>query len=492
VKRLLALNVIGLVVSIVLAGVLWWSTATSRTSLEQQNALDLVDRTAIEIGQQMVLMSDAMRGFLLDPTRQDEWNNKMAADDALSKAVDELAKATTDKKYLDLAKAIGDLDETKLNPVENKVLELAKTNKQAASKLYFSDYLPIRQQQMAMVVQLAEMARSASDSEEKAYLAQLAKLSTLSLALGAGVFLVMGGCTVIAARTTFRLTAQIRDAAIGLGEGIDRSADAAAHMSSVAQSLSSGSSEQAASLEETSASMEEMAAMTRTNADNTRKAADLMDGVGNRVSESERVLDDMMTSMSEIRDASDRVSKIIKTIDEIAFQTNILALNAAVEAARAGEAGMGFAVVAEEVRNLAQRSAQAARDTTELIDASVQKTRLGSDRVGQVAESVKGIASQLVEVQQLIQQISDASSQQSNGIGQTAQAIQQMERVTQQTAASAEETAASSEQLTQDVEASRNAIRDLARLVDVNTDQQAQPKTQAAKMSPLKGLRRAA
>ena len=195
--------------------------------------------------------------------------------------------------------------------------------------------------------------------------------------------------------------------------------------------------------------------------------------------------------MSEIRDASDRVSKIIKTIDEIAFQTNILALNAAVEAARAGEAGMGFAVVAEDVRNLAQRSAQAARDTTELIDASVQKTRLGSDRVSQVAESVKGIASQLVEVQQLIPQISDASSQQSNGIGQTVQAIQQMERVTQQTAVSAEETAASSEQLTQDVEASRSAIRDLARLVDVSSDQQA-PKTQAAKVSPVKELRRAA
>jgi methyl-accepting chemotaxis protein len=412
----------------------------------------------------------------------------MDADDAMAKAVDNLAKITQDPKYLDLAKQVGDMDEQKLNPVENKVLELAKTDKEAAAKMYFTDYLPIRQQEMALVKQLEQTASDAADADGKDFMDRLSFMNTVAICAAIGVVLVMGGCTGIAARTTFRLTNRIKEAAVSMGEGIDRAAEAAGQMSSVAQSLSNGASQQAASLEETSASMEEMAAMTRTNADSTRQAADLMQGVGVRVQESERVLGDMMTSMSEIREASDRVSKIIKTIDEIAFQTNILALNAAVEAARAGEAGMGFAVVAEEVRNLAQRSAQAAQDTTALIDTSVQKTRLGSERVGKVAESVSGITRELAEVQQLIKQISDASAQQSSGIGQTAQAIQQMERVTQQTAASAEETAASSEQLAQDVEQSREAVRELARLVDV----EAERREPAVKAAARPALRRAA
>ena len=137
-------------------------------------------------------------------------------------------------------------------------------------------------------------------------------------------------------------------------------------MSDIAQALSKGATEQAASLEETSASMEEMAAMTRANAESTRQATALMVEVSDQVASSDKVLIEMLASMTDIAESSQRVSKIIKTIDEIAFQTNILALNAAVEAARAGDAGMGFAVVAEEVRSLAQRSATAARDTARL------------------------------------------------------------------------------------------------------------------------------
>ena len=130
-----------------------------------------------------------------------------------------------------------------------------------------------------------------------------------------------------------------------------------------AQSIAQGASEQAASLEETSASLEEMASMTRRNADHAAQAASLVTGVARQVDDSNAAFSGMVASMSAIRESSDKVSRIIKTIDEIAFQTNILALNAAVEAARAGEAGMGFAVVADEVRTLAQRSARAAKDT---------------------------------------------------------------------------------------------------------------------------------
>ena len=156
---------------------------------------------------------------------------------------------------------------------------------------------------------------------------------------------------------------RLRTTAAELKQGAEQVVSAAGQVATSSQSLSQGATEQAASLEETSASMEEMASMTRKNAENAHQAATLVTGVAQQVDESNAALAEMVTSMSAIQESSNKVAKIIKTIDEIAFQTNILALNAAVEAARAGEAGMGFAVVADEVRNLAQRSAQAAKDT---------------------------------------------------------------------------------------------------------------------------------
>ena len=234
---------------------------------------------------------------------------------------------------------------------------------------------------------------------------------------------------------------------ISLTQAAHSTASAAAQVSSSAQSLSQGATEQAASLEETSASMEEMSSMTRRNAENSQSAANLMGEVDTRVKDSNQALADMVSSMGSIRESSRQVAKIIKTIDEIAFQTNILALNAAVEAARAGEAGMGFAVVADEVRNLAQRSAQAAKDTAELIEASIQKTEGGSHKVEQVAASITAITDSVVKVKALVDDVSGASRQQSQGIDQVSQAIAQMEKVTQTTAATAEESAAASEEL---------------------------------------------
>jgi len=232
-----------------------------------------------------------------------------------------------------------------------------------------------------------------------------------------------------------------------LGEGGQMVVEASSQMSASAQSMSQGAAEQAASLEETSASMEEIAAMTRTNADNSQQAATLMAEAARTLDESNRSLTDMVGAMDSIKESSNRVSKIIKTIDEIAFQTNILALNAAVEAARAGEAGMGFAVVADEVRNLAQRSAQAARDTTALIEGAIASSGEGSQRVAQAAESFAAITERVTAVKRLVDSVSLASVEQAHGIEQVLQSIRQMEKVTQTTAATAEESAAASEQL---------------------------------------------
>src|SRR5262245_62189756 len=173
--------------------------------------------------------------------------------------------------------------------------------------------------------------------------------------------------------------------------------------------------------------------------------------------------------MTAIRESRKKVAKIIKVIDEIAFHTNILALNAAVEAARAGEAGMGFAVVAGEVRNLAQRSAQAAKDTASLLEESIARSQEGAGRVEQVASSIAAITENVARVKGMVEEVRQASRQQSQGIDQVTQAIAQMESVTQTTAATAEESAAASEELNAQAEQSMAAVRRLEVLVNGKT-----------------------
>jgi methyl-accepting chemotaxis protein len=279
-------------------------------------------------------------------------------------------------------------------------------------------------------------------------------------------FLAIVALLVFVIRATQREAAAL---ARRLSESASSTAAASAQVSTSAQSLSQGATTQAASLEETSASMEEMASMTRQNAENSQSAATLMTDVDAQVRASNDTLAEMVTSMAAIQESSQQVSRIIKTIDEIAFQTNILALNAAVEAARAGEAGMGFAVVADEVRSLAQRSAQAARDTASLIEASIAKTQDGSARVEQVAQSINAITRSVGQVKGLVDEVSLASRQQSQGIDQVAQAIAQMEKVTQTTAATSEESAAASEELSAQADTAMDVVRQLEALVGANT-----------------------
>ncbi|HWI18834.1 MAG TPA: methyl-accepting chemotaxis protein [Vicinamibacterales bacterium] len=250
-----------------------------------------------------------------------------------------------------------------------------------------------------------------------------------------------------------------------LSLGASQVVSTAEQVAASAQSLSRGATEQAASLEETSASMEEMASMTRKNAENAQQVATLVTGVAGQVDDSNAALAGMVSSMSAITESSGKVAKIIKTIDEIAFQTNILALNAAVEAARAGDAGMGFAVVADEVRNLAQRSAQAARDTAGLIEESIERSQEGATRVHQVAAAIGSITGTVSQVKEIAQEVREASAQQARGIEQVAQAIQQMEKVTQNAAATAEQSAAASEELNAQAAASIAVVGELGAMV---------------------------
>ena len=231
------------------------------------------------------------------------------------------------------------------------------------------------------------------------------------------------------------------------------------------QSVAEGASSQAASLEETSASLEEISSMIKRNAEGSARAKNLATQTRSAADTGSEDMQKMATAMEAIKSASNNISKIIKTIDEIAFQTNILALNAAVEAARAGEAGLGFAVVAEEVRSLAQRSAQAARETSEKIQDSITKSNDGAKISGKVAGSLHEILTKAREVDSLVAEIASASTEQSQGLTQVLDAVTQMDSVTQSNAASAEESAAATMDMNQEVEILRSAIEELRGLL---------------------------
>jgi methyl-accepting chemotaxis protein len=249
------------------------------------------------------------------------------------------------------------------------------------------------------------------------------------------------------------------------------------------QSLSRGATTQASALVETAASMEEMASMTRQNASNSLEAARMMGETEQLVRGANDALAEMVKSMEAIKASSDQVSKIIRTIDEIAFQTNILALNAAVEAARAGEAGMGFAVVADEVRALAQRSARAAKDTAALIEESIARSSQGQANVVQVTTAIGSITKSAESVRRLVDDVSTASRQQAQGIDQVSQAIAQLESTTQATATTAEQSAKASEALSSQAETAMQVVARLASLVggsgDVRTPAPSQPRPRA-------------
>ncbi|HEY1173133.1 MAG TPA: methyl-accepting chemotaxis protein [Verrucomicrobiae bacterium] len=240
---------------------------------------------------------------------------------------------------------------------------------------------------------------------------------------------------------------------------------ASGQIAGASQGLAEGASQQAASLEETSASLEEMSSMTRRNAEHAQRAKDLANQTRQAADVGATDMGAMTRAMDEIKGASDNIAAIIKTIDEIAFQTNILALNAAVEAARAGEAGMGFAVVADEVRNLAQRSATAARETGEKIADAIRKSQQGVELSGKVAKSLEEIVGKARQVDELVGEIAGASREQSTGISQVNEAVTQMDKVTQGNAASAEESAAAAEELHAQAAALKGAVEQLQALV---------------------------
>ena len=296
--------------------------------------------------------------------------------------------------------------------------------------------------------------------------------------VGLAIALVLG--VVLAVFITRSIVGPISRVIQGLSAGSEQVTAASGQVSAASQQLAQGASEQASSLEESSAALEEMASMTRQNADNAGKADVLMGATKKVVGEGAKAVDQVSGAIGLIKNSARETAKIIKTIDEIAFQTNLLALNAAVEAARAGEAGKGFAVVAEEVRNLARRAADAAKNTSELIETSQKNADTSVTMVENLTKTFVGIEESSGKVATLVSEIAAASKEQAQGIEQVNTGVAEMDKVVQQNAANAEESASASEELSSQAEELKVMVGDLMAIVGGHADS-SQPASRAAR-----------
>ncbi len=382
--------------------------------------------------------------------------------DLLSQALTDSASVETIKHALELRRKNGE--------VRDKVIEISRAKQnEAAYAMAVEQLAPLTKQYLDTIQTLtdtlqARITQNAADAKQEA------ERSTWLV-----IFAVIGGILTGAIFGFFLIRStnkSLRAISGSIKSGSEQLTSAADQVSKSSQSLAQGATEQAASLEETSASLEEISSLSKHSLDGALKAKSLLDETQAAANAGASDMREMSQAMAEINAASDSIAKIIKTIDEIAFQTNILALNAAVEAARAGEAGAGFAVVADEVRNLAQRAAQSARETSDKIADSVAKSQRGVQINAKLSKSLEEIVTKVHEVGQIAAESAQSAHEQSQGLGQINTAVTQMDQLTQANAASAEESASAAEELNAQASALSDAVAELAALVGGSTVRQ--------------------
>lgn len=409
-----------------------------------------------------------VRGYMKDPAKMETYKQQITAtEDAMqadiSAILPMLVRPEGKRAAQDMQETLGTIRQSGQAIFEDSMAG----NMEGALTIVTNQLLPAQDRQKADVTLMLKIQDEliAADRVDAASLIASCHwvtgiMVTLSCLLGILMIFVIR-----------QINALLRHSVTELTETSAQIACAANQVAASSQSLAQGSSEQAANIEETSSASAEINSMAQRNTENSRAAAEAVTNSGVGFEKTSQSLTEMVDAMDGISASSQKISKIIKVIDAIAFQTNILALNAAVEAARAGEAGMGFAVVADEVRNLAQRCAQAAKDTADLIEESIQRSDGGRVKVGHVVASIQTIAAEASKCKVLVDEINLGSVEQSRGIDQISRAITQMEQVTQSNASGAEESAAAAEQLNAQAESMKAVVGVLGAMVDGGANQ---------------------
>ena len=440
----LYLTVVPLLCSAVITAVLM------RTNLNS-NAQELIQarevkELALESLGQLFMQDDASKALLIDMENAVAGDRKISAYDTMQATFKQLAEKTRIPEITRLIAQLEQIDREKLRPLDTRILEtMAEPGKSdAAKKIYFNEYEPIRTTYEELIRKLVETAEleataAAVRMQEKNRQAFIVLCGCLSV----GLVIVVGHLLWVTRHITRRLLSSMSR----LEYEAEVAEQSTAQLQQASHAVADGANQQAAALEETSSTLTEITAMTLKNADGAQAAKKLAAQTRNSADGSAGDIREMVNAMEELRACSTGVTQIVKTIDEIAFQTNILALNAAVEAARAGEAGRGFAVVAEEVRNLAHRSTEAARETADRIEDSIRKSERGAELSGRVSTSLQAMIGDVHAVDGLVAEIAAACQEQKERLSELSQAVESIGSVTQSNAANAEQGAATAETL---------------------------------------------
>jgi methyl-accepting chemotaxis protein len=441
--------------------VTWHTLQRSTTDL---TAAHRVHTLAMEARYHVSAMSDAMKSVVLDPTNAEETRRKADADERYGTAMEELTGLVTEAGLLDRVKALEAFDHEKLHPNEDVVMAFVAAGKRAEAERHLKAvHLPLLTEFNGLVAgfETASAQRVAAETAR----VDAENATGLRIILGA----MFGGVGLVALFIllgTRRIGHRIRTLEQALTHCTSGITQASGELNDAGRSVAEGASRGASCLQGVAAAAEEVASMTESNAEHARQAADLAADATRAAARGETEMARLKTGMDELAASARRIDEITHVIDDVAFQTNLLALNAAVEAARAGEHGAGFAVVAEAVRALAQRSASAAQEINGLIREVVERTDAGRSLAHEGGRALHDIVASTRSLSELSRHIADATSEQASAVGQISASVAELDSEGHQNAAVAEEMAASAQELDRQAGALSDVVGQLQVLVE--------------------------